>query len=464
VLGTHIQEVMDAIWSHTTGQAALKGGYCEEYVALLKEFFSTCYFSTENYKPSYDPAIHGYEYENSRASQFDKPTSGRHSLLKCFEKNPGDVARIFIDIFCQTYHEKTSREIIRFKIRAMEIGLYAKADLEGIQPASPSQLLPKVLTEVVYSVCAEFPEVAATITLSLRQLIKSSILHDYFCLVTQADLNRVVPILVAVALDEDQNIAPAPLAVHIGENLAAGKTLEAIFKGLLDDRTSTKDYDALHVQERVQKRQEFFKGRKDRGKDIKGQLESEQCPTLNGKLRFSQAVKDYISLLLQGMELNPMERRLAAIGFEGEIPEEFVCPISLSIMSHPSFFGGLENRQCFDKSTIEGWLKLGNTSHPTTREDVKGKLLIEDLELAAKIEEFVAQQEKLAQQAPSGEQQGFGWKQRVGIFSSVTGAGSRVNPPAKGSSGGGGGGGPANEAEDDDHPLKPGSGGGGAGK
>ena len=438
VIGANIKEVMDAIMNHTTGEAQQNAGYCEEYVARFKDFLNNCLISTSNFTPNYDHS----------AYQFDQPKSGHYSLFACFEKNTADVARIFSDIFCQTYHE-TSRDNLRFKMRALEIGLYAKADID-FYPADPLQALPKVLTEIVYSLCAEFPGVAPTITLALRQLIKSSIGGAYGkrCHLTQSDLNRIAPLLVAVALDEANNIPPAPLAVYIGSELAAGKSLKDIFNGLHGDLPRTM-FQAFHIQKLVTKRRDFFDRRQRTVKEIIGQFESEVCPTAYGSLRFSQKVKTYITFLLDGMELNPMESRLAAIGFEGVIPEEFVCPISQSIMSQPVFFDGLKISTCFDKSTIEGWLKLGNTTHPLTREDVTGKLLTVNKDLADKIEEFVAKQEALAKQAQDvtkvSKLGGFQW--RACLFLPASSANSSAGASL-------GGGGPANDS-DNGHSEKP---------
>lgn len=71
-----------------------------------------------------------------------------------------------------------------------------------------------------------------------------------------------------------------------------------------------------------------------------------------------------------------------------ETPDEYVCPISRSIMSDPVYLQGDETGQRFERAWITTWLRDKGT-HPTTRKPFPITALQEDSELKNVIDEFV---------------------------------------------------------------------------
>lgn len=84
------------------------------------------------------------------------------------------------------------------------------------------------------------------------------------------------------------------------------------------------------------------------------------------------------------------EQLLENIGCK-DIPEEFYCPISLTVMNQPVFFS--THKASFDKAFIHEWLRKKNT-HPLTQETVFEDELILDTVLEEKIANFTHEKTK----------------------------------------------------------------------
>ena len=70
------------------------------------------------------------------------------------------------------------------------------------------------------------------------------------------------------------------------------------------------------------------------------------------------------------------------------IPAEYICPLSLSIMSDPAYIQGDVTGQRFERSWIIAWLNEKG-SHPTTRVKFRSGLLQLDVELKQAINHFI---------------------------------------------------------------------------
>lgn len=68
-----------------------------------------------------------------------------------------------------------------------------------------------------------------------------------------------------------------------------------------------------------------------------------------------------------------------------QIPEDFVCPISLSLMRDPVMSRDGKN---FEKKAILDWLNRGNVNCPLTRQPLKPSLLAPNVNLRLKIERW----------------------------------------------------------------------------
>ena len=64
-------------------------------------------------------------------------------------------------------------------------------------------------------------------------------------------------------------------------------------------------------------------------------------------------------------------------------PEEFICPISMSVMIHP--LRCTKTGHHFERETIMEWLYRGNTKCPLTRQPLHTDDLVPDRQLQAKI-------------------------------------------------------------------------------
>ena len=64
-------------------------------------------------------------------------------------------------------------------------------------------------------------------------------------------------------------------------------------------------------------------------------------------------------------------------------PEEFICPISMSVMVHP--LRCTKTGHHFERETIMEWLYRGNTKCPLTRQPLHTDDLVPDRQLQAKI-------------------------------------------------------------------------------
>lgn len=68
-----------------------------------------------------------------------------------------------------------------------------------------------------------------------------------------------------------------------------------------------------------------------------------------------------------------------------DVPEEFICPISLSLMKDPVMSKDGKN---FEKKAILDWLNLGNVNCPLTRQPLKPSLLAPNAHLKLKIQRW----------------------------------------------------------------------------
>lgn len=70
------------------------------------------------------------------------------------------------------------------------------------------------------------------------------------------------------------------------------------------------------------------------------------------------------------------------------IPTDYICPLSLSIMSDPTYIPGDVTGQRFERSWITTWLNEKG-SHPTTRVKFQSSLLQPDFDLKHAISHFI---------------------------------------------------------------------------
>eukprot|EP01122_Echinamoeba_exundans_P011372 TRINITY_DN4501_c0_g1_i1.p1 TRINITY_DN4501_c0_g1~~TRINITY_DN4501_c0_g1_i1.p1 ORF type:complete len:120 (+),score=23.31 TRINITY_DN4501_c0_g1_i1:374-733(+) len=86
---------------------------------------------------------------------------------------------------------------------------------------------------------------------------------------------------------------------------------------------------------------------------------------------------------------NPSPAPAAAVASSdaSNIPSEFICPISQEIMMDPVL---LTSGNCYDRSSIEQWLRTKNTD-PLTNMPLQSKTLIPNRPLRGLIEQHLAQ-------------------------------------------------------------------------
>ncbi|MBA4696118.1 MAG: hypothetical protein H2069_01860 [Legionella sp.] len=85
--------------------------------------------------------------------------------------------------------------------------------------------------------------------------------------------------------------------------------------------------------------------------------------------------------------------RLNKIGYQDEILEKMICPISFCIMTEPVYHPATPQYIC-DKKSISDWLELQST-HPCTRGTVDINEFIPHEKLQQEIDDFVSTQEKI---------------------------------------------------------------------
>lgn len=74
-----------------------------------------------------------------------------------------------------------------------------------------------------------------------------------------------------------------------------------------------------------------------------------------------------------------------------EIPKEYICPLSLSIMTHPVRLNGDKTGTVFERAWIEYWIQNNRApAHPLTRQPIVISDIEPDNELEAQIEAFLA--------------------------------------------------------------------------
>ena len=70
------------------------------------------------------------------------------------------------------------------------------------------------------------------------------------------------------------------------------------------------------------------------------------------------------------------------------IPEEFICPISLSVMKDPVVS---KDGQTYDRHAILQWLAQGHTTCPLTRQPLKPSLLVPNVNLRMRLMKWKAE-------------------------------------------------------------------------
>ena len=74
---------------------------------------------------------------------------------------------------------------------------------------------------------------------------------------------------------------------------------------------------------------------------------------------------------------------------EEDLPSEFLCPISHSLMTDPVV---LADGFTYERSSIERWFKLGKKTSPMTGAALKSSTLVANIALRKLIEEYHAKQ------------------------------------------------------------------------
>ncbi|CAB9496972.1 Putative E3 ubiquitin-protein ligase LIN [Seminavis robusta] len=77
------------------------------------------------------------------------------------------------------------------------------------------------------------------------------------------------------------------------------------------------------------------------------------------------------------------------------IPEEYVCPITMSVMKNPMRHN--ETGHCFEREAVMNWIYQGNTKCPLTRKSLHPDDMALDTELQAKIEAWKMENSELSQ-------------------------------------------------------------------
>ena len=85
----------------------------------------------------------------------------------------------------------------------------------------------------------------------------------------------------------------------------------------------------------------------------------------------------------------PNAKAIEELGFPAEdISKEYLCPLSLSIMSNPVYLLKDETKQRFERNWLTTWLRDKGT-HPITRQPFNIPAIQEDTELKHSIDEFM---------------------------------------------------------------------------
>jgi hypothetical protein len=73
-----------------------------------------------------------------------------------------------------------------------------------------------------------------------------------------------------------------------------------------------------------------------------------------------------------------------------EPPHEFLCPISMELMTDPVVL--VETKQTYDRASIAHWFALGNKTDPLTNLPLESPAMEPDRALRVKIEAWQARQ------------------------------------------------------------------------
>lgn len=85
----------------------------------------------------------------------------------------------------------------------------------------------------------------------------------------------------------------------------------------------------------------------------------------------------------------PNQDRLDAAGYMGEIPNEFICPITRAIMDRPVRHPQEQHR--FNEPNLRDWLMYNGRTNPINRQLMYPDDLVHDTELQARIDAFMEQ-------------------------------------------------------------------------
>ena len=97
---------------------------------------------------------------------------------------------------------------------------------------------------------------------------------------------------------------------------------------------------------------------------------------------------------LQEVSSGPNAQKLTDLNFpEESVPEKYLCPLSLSIMSDPVYFENDSTTQRFERTWILKWLTEKGT-HPVTRKAFESSALKSDNGLKLEIDGFLQNIEK----------------------------------------------------------------------
>jgi U-box domain len=77
----------------------------------------------------------------------------------------------------------------------------------------------------------------------------------------------------------------------------------------------------------------------------------------------------------------------------GEIPEEFICPLTLSLMKDPVM---VQSGRSFERKAIFEWLGRGNNTDPLTRQELHLHNLVTNYALQTRIQRWKNEQQRLA--------------------------------------------------------------------
>jgi hypothetical protein len=129
------------------------------------------------------------------------------------------------------------------------------------------------------------------------------------------------------------------------------------------------------------------KGRGGSYEDYKGS----QSLTVSGYLHFSTDVLNLIKQMVDIDNENELEKRLRLAEFKGDIPDNFLCPLTLRIMTDPVSHID-EPRFVYDHPFIDLWVKSNLTS-PMTRKPLSSNGFRPNTRLFSQIIAFVETEE-----------------------------------------------------------------------